>query len=225
MNFPQQVVPASLPADKFALAYGDEAHYVERAAMMQIVANLEEECERQESNWRSRDIEFADLLGPSGVEYQAKGIQIERVQPQNFFIGARPSLVNASADFYPSITTRSAQSSPARDQGDQFDILDVQLTIEILCKSDQVPQDQLHRQRGIDAEGDVNRQVHLLAAAVQSAIRRDPSCGGRILPPQRPPQKTWGLPSALPGDSAERSGPYRIYKGCRMRYVVQVNSY
>ncbi len=227
MSFPSAVFPRGIDADQLVPTYGDEAHLVERAALMAIVTYLEEECQRQESIWSQRDQEFAAVMGPSGVQYQSQGIRIERVDPNNFFVGARPSVVNSSVDFWPSVTTRVTQVTPAadRDQGDQFDVLNCNLSVEVLCKAGPVPQDQLHLQPGIDAEGEVNRQIQLLSAAVHMCIRRDPSLGGRVLPVQRPPKKNSGLPFALPGNTQERTGPYWLFMGKQMQYVFQVNSY
>jgi hypothetical protein len=224
--FPSSVQPGGGNADHLFPVHGDEAYVIERAALMQVVLHLEDECKRQETIWTQRDQVYAQALGSAGVKYQAVGVHIERIAPQNFFIGARPSLMQSSSDFWPSVTSRCAVVGPSRGaDADQFDTLDCQLSLEILCKAGPVNQDDLRRQPGIDAEGEVNRQVHLLSAAVHMCIRRDPTFGGRVQTLQRPPTKNSGLPFALPGDNRERTGPYWIYMGRRLRYTVQLASY
>jgi hypothetical protein len=225
--FPSAVFRSGVDADQLVPTYGDEAHLIERAAIMGIKTYLEEECQRQEEIWSQRDQAFAAVMGPSGVMYQAQGIHIERVDPNNFFVGARPSLVNSSIDFWPSVTTRCALVQPAAsgEQGDQFDVLNCTLSVEVLCKVGPVRQAELHLQPGIDAEGEVNRQINLLSAAVHMCVRRDPTFGGRALPVQQPPRKSTGLPFAVPGNTAERTGPYWIYMGRQMRYGYQFDSF
>jgi len=194
--FPGQTFrPMGTPADRLALRLGDEAHLVERAAMLQIRANLEDMC-----------------------------VRIDNIWPQNFFIGARPSLIGSSVDFWPSITTRAATARASSEQFDHFDVFDVQLDVEVLCKAGPIPQDRLHDQLGIDAEGEVNRQIQRLCAAVHMCIRLDPSLGAAIEPIQRPPVKSQGFPFALPGNTRERTGDYWVYCGKRLRYIATVNS-
>jgi hypothetical protein len=223
--FPVNTQPHGVAADHLYPTFGDEAHVVERAALLQIALNLEQECVRQETNWAKRDAAFAQAMGPSGVEYVVQPAKVERVLPQNFFVGARPSLLVSSIAFWPSITVRCPNVGPSREQDDQIDILDCQLSVDVLCKAGPVRQEQLHLEPGINAEGDVNRQVQMLSAAVHMCLRRDPTFGGRVQTLQRPPRKDSGLPFAVPGTNQERTGPYYLYMAKRLRYVVQMASY
>ena len=218
--FPGQTFrPMGTPADRLALRLGDEAHLVERAAMLQIRANLEDMCVRIDNIWRQPDVDFYATMGMPDPY-----TKIERPVPQNFFIGARPSLIGSSVDFWPSITTRAATARASSEQFDHFDVFDVQLDVEVLCKAGPIPQDRLHDQLGIDAEGEVNRQIQRLCAAVHMCIRLDPSLGAAIEPIQRPPVKSQGFPFALPGNTRERTGDYWVYCGKRLRYIAAVNS-
>src|ERR1700752_1504628 len=89
--------------DQLSITGGDEAHVVERAALVQIKLNLEQECERQEMIWAQRDQDFCNAMNIAYIP-----TVIQRVQPVNYFVGARPSLVATSIDFWPSVTTRAA---------------------------------------------------------------------------------------------------------------------
>lgn len=225
MSFASAFSRSSVNSD-LTTAHGDVEHFVERVALLQIVKYLEGECQRQEEIWRTRDQEFAQQMLYAGVQYAAKPLSIERVSPANFFVGARPSLIGTSIDFWPSVTSRCAVSGASRSmQTDQSDAYDARLIIEVLCKAGPVRPDELHAQPGVDAEGEVNRQIKALSAAVHMCFRRDPSFGGRIPGIAAPPNSTTGLPSALPGDNKERSGPYYLYIGRRMQYTLQGISY
>lgn len=219
--FPGQTVnPFGSDYEHLGIVHGDETHVVERAAMVQIRLNLEQEVQRQESNWAQRDQDFAAAMG---LPYLPT--TIARVSLQNYFVGARPSLIGSTADFWPSITTRAAMSKASSEQGDQWDIFDVQLDVEVLCKAGPVPQDRLHEQAGIDAEGEVNKQVQRLSAAVHMCVRLDPTLGGVVLPYRQPPVKRQGFPSAIPGNTRERVGDYWLYAGRQLRYTYSVNSF
>jgi hypothetical protein len=216
----QTVVPFGSGYDRLAITAGDERLLVERSALTQIRTHLEQECQRQETIWAQRN---ADLSAQLPLVLPAA--RIDRVAPQNFFEGARPSLLQSSIDFWPSVTCRAALAQAASEQIDQLDVLSVRLDVEVLCKSQQVAQDRLHEQEGIDAEGYVNQQVQMLSAAVHMCLRLDPTIGGRFEPLERPPTKRQGFPFAVAGNNRERAGAYHLYCGCQMQYTVRVNSY
>lgn len=222
MSYPQgQVVrPFGGNYDRLSIQFGDEAHVVERAMIRQIHQLIEEEIERQETMWLPRDKEYAQAM-----RIPFSQTRIERVLPNNYFVGARPSLVNTSIDFWPSITARAGDERASSEQADQFDINDIDLYVEVLCKAGPVAQDELQQQPGINAEGEVNRQVQRLSAAVHMCVRRDPTLGAIIEPIQRPPARRSSLPFAVPGSDGEGSGDYWVYAGKQLRYIVQANSF
>lgn len=207
---------------RLPITFADEGNLVEMLAMAQIRLHIDEECERSDLVWAQRDAFLQERTGQLVVP-----TTIERVAPQNFFIGARPSLVTSSIDYWPSVTTYSGPRTPSTtEQFDQYiDVIDVVLFVEVLCRFGPVPQDELHDQIGIDAEGQVNKQMNRLGAAVQMCIKRDPTLGAAVQPIARAPQKNPSRPMAMPGNSKERTGPYWLYQGMQLRYVVQVNSF
>ena len=219
MSFPGQTVGASLFTQPLSITYGDEAHLVEYAALAQIKSNLEQECERIETVWSQRD---QDLM--AALDLQFIPCVIERVQPQNFFVGARPSLIQSSSDFWPSVTTRAALSRASKEQIDLVDVYDVQLDVEVLCKWGPIPQERLHERDGVVAEGEVNKQVQRLSAAVHNCLRLDPTLG-RTVEPLAAPTKRLGFPFALAGVNRERTGDYWVYCGRQMRYQSVVNAF
>jgi hypothetical protein len=214
------VVPFGNAFDHFAVSAGDAEHIVEHAAIAQIRANLETEVLRQQTIWAPRDQSFASAMG-----FPYRPLIIERVALSNYFVGARPSLVMASIDFWPSITSRCTGSRPSAEQYDQLDVYDAMLSIEILCKAGPVAKEELAEQAGIDAQGVANQQIQRLSAAAHMCIRKDPTLGGIVQTIQRPPTSQKGMPSAAPGVDRERTGDYYIYHGKVMRYIVTVNSY
>lgn len=205
-----------------AIDIGDNGLFLELAAKIQIQRYLEAECERQETFWVKRMKDLGALLPTSRLPTP----KIRRVKDSNIYIGPRPSLLQAPIDFWPSITVRCGDLRPSRGgQNDQYDTFDCDFYIEVMCYAGPVARDQIHLQPGIDAEGSVNLQVHLLSGAVQMCIRKDPSLGGAILPIQNPPSVHPSFPTAVPGDNQERAGDYNLYQGRQHHYVITRNSY
>lgn len=199
---------------------GDNGLFLELSAKIQIQRYLEEECERQEDFWQQRMASIEALM----VETKLPAPQIKRVKMSNIFTGARPSLLQAPIDFWPSITARCGDLRPSRVQPDQYGTFDCDLYIEVMCYSGPIDREHLHLQEGIDLEGEVNLQTHLLSCAVQMCINKDTSLGSAIMGIQNPPQIHPSFPTAQPGISTERVGDYYLYQGRQHHYVITRNS-
>jgi hypothetical protein len=224
MSFPQLSGQSIFGGwEQLAIDIGDNGLFLEMAVKIQIESNLEAECERQEAFWRNRILDLRRLSPDSRFSVP----QIQRVDSKNLYMGARPSLLQAPIEFWPSVTVRCGDLRPARDgaQPDQYDTFDCDLYVEVMTYAGPVDRDHLHLQEGINSEGDVNMQVHLLSSAVQMCIRKDPTFGGAIMPIQNPPIIVPSFPTALPGNDQERVGDYYHYQGRQLTYVVTRNSY
>lgn len=222
MSYPQVGVTSIFDGwNQQTIDLGDNGFFLELAVKVQLQRFLETECDRQETFWANRMANLQTLLNSTSLPVP----QIRRVDPKNIYIGARPSLLQAPIDFWPSITIRCGDLRPARGaQGDQWDVFNCDLYIEVMCYGGPVDREHLHLQEGIDAEGSVNLQTHLLSGAVQMCIAQDRSLGGAIMAIQDPPSIHPSFPTAVPGDSQERTGDYYIYQGRQHHYVITRNS-
>src|SRR5581483_755516 len=223
MSFPTVGVDAIFSGwEQTAIDIGDDGLFLEIAAKVQVQRHLEEECDRQEAFWQRRMSDLGELLQQTALPAP----RINRVSPRNIFTGPRPSLLQAPIEFWPSITVRCGDLRPDRsDQKDQFDTFDCDFYVEVMCYGGPIDRENLHLQEGIDTEGNVNMQVHLLSGAVQMCIRRDPSLGGAILPIKYPPAIRPTFPTAVPGVDQERTGDYYLYQGRQHHYIITRNSY
>jgi hypothetical protein len=199
---------------------GAEEEMVQRAALLQIKTHLPEEVSWQEDLWAQRDEAFAKAMG-----WGFTPVQIEQPAPGNFYAGARPSLVEAPIEFWPSITVRANSSSSASRQLDQMDISDVPLFIEILCKAGPVPQDKIHAKEGVETDGMVDAQVQRLTAAVIGCIDRDKTLGGVVPVIARPARIKPSAPFTRPGASGQGTGDYYVFQGKQLEYVTTRTSY
>lgn len=222
MSFPQIGVDV-IPVDwgKPTIDIGDDGFLVELAAKAQMIKNLDEECDRQEEFWAHRISALAPLIPRTKLPVPS----IIRVSQSNIYTGARPSLLQAPIDFWPSVTVRCGDLRPDRDQADHFDTLLCDFYVEVMCAVGTVDKEHLHLQDGIDLEGNVNMQVHLLSGAVQMAIARDKSLGGMIPPIQRPPSIHPSFPTAVAGVNNENVGDYYLYQGRQHHYVITRNTF
>ena len=208
--------------NQLTIDIGDNGLFVEMAARIQISKNLPGEIARQEEFWSHRTSDLQSLLPAARFSVP----QIMPVDMKNIYIGPRPSLLQSPIEFWPNITIRAGNARPSRGaQLDQSATFDMDLYVEVMTYAGPVDREHLHLQEGIDAEGDVNVQCHLLANAVYMSIVQDPSLGGAIPEIQSPPTITPSFPTAVAGDDQERTGDYYLYQGRQMLYTITRNSF
>jgi hypothetical protein len=223
MSFPQIGVDSIYSGgwSQLSIDLGDNGLFLEYAAKIAISRFLEQECQRQEEFWAQRMAELRTLM-PVG---HLPTPQITRVDPKNVYTGARPSLLQAPIEFWPNITIRAGALRPSRVQPDNYSTFDCDLYVEVMTLAGPIDKEHLHLQEGIDCEGDVNLQTHLLSNAVYMAIVQDPTFGGAIEPIQNPPAITPSFPAAVAGTDQERVGDYWLYQGRQLRYTVTRSSF
>lgn len=221
MSFPQVGVdPLPGQFERIAVDIGDNGLLLEVAAKAQIVKHLETECKRQEDFWSNRLAGLANL---------APGQHLPKIRrvilPENVFIGPRPSLLGSTIDMWPNITVRCGDVRPRAEQLDDVDVFDCDFYVEVMTYAGVVEKDDLRTRVGVDLEGQVNMQTHLLSGAVQMCMRSDTSLGGVILPIERPPIIRPSFPSAVAGVDRERVGDYYLYQGRQHIYRITRYSY
>jgi hypothetical protein len=198
--------------DRPAINFGSGGEQLARATIQQISANLEAQCQLQETIWAQRDQDWATSMG---LAYAPT--RITRVQPGSFYTGMQPSLVESRFDLWPAITVRSGNRTPSddREQFDQYDTIDVEIIIEVLTFAGPFQNDPVTDRNTSDA---VDRQYQRLSDAVIGCIATDKTLAGHVLPIKRPPRMTPSAPFVLKADNG--SGAFLVYQGMELRYIV-----
>lgn len=195
---------------------------VEREAFITLFENLNAEIDSVETYWDAKDEELAELRQTRLVP-----TYLERIERDNFHLGHKPSLIEAPLNEYPNVAVMAAESSPASDQPDQYDILTNLLIVEVMVKSPTVipagSQGQtLTDQERADlhvAEEVVNRRCKRTTDAVLTVLRRDLTFGGTIPPLKGPPTSVVSdvfIRREKPGQ-----GPIWFWQGSRIEWEIE----
>lgn len=192
-------------------AYGSSGEQIARAALLQIMQNLDEQCALVENLWDSRDQDWA-----AAMDIPYKQTIIARPQKDSFYLGAQPSLVagqNARFDKWPAITVRCGTRTPSSSQIDQADQWDRELIIEVLATAGPFARDPLDDRSTSDQ---VDRQYQRLSDAVVACIDQDRTLGGNTPPIQNPPEMTPSLPYII--RTKQGAGQYMVNQAMEIRY-------
>lgn len=197
-----------------AAGYGSGAEQVARAAALQIAQNLEDQCHLQEVIWNDRDQDWA-----AAMEIAYVPTRITRVAKSSIYLGAQPSLVagiESRFDKWPAVTVRCATRTPSNvlEQADQYDSLDLSLTVEVLAMAGPFVADPLDDHSSSDA---IDRQYQRLSDAVIACINLDRGLGGNILPLKLPPIGLPSLPFVRKEDAG--SGRWLVFQGIELTWI------
>lgn len=137
---------------------------IERQACLILYNEVNDEIQVQQDLWDDRDTEFSDVTG-----LEPSQITLELIEPENFYYGHKPSLINAAPDKYPNVSLMAYEGSPPPadkiDQGNDWRII---LDVETMCKSD-------------FNESEVNRRTHRTVEAVNQVLIRNEDLNGLSL--------------------------------------------
>lgn len=175
---------------------------IQRAALVQLIANTNDYIAQVEEFMTSSDIEVATLTGMDYVP-----TEIERIAQGHFYEGHRPSLISAPVTNYPNLAVMAFQAQPGSDgELDQFDTYTDQLVIEIMVKA-------------IENEEIVNRRIQRTAEAVNMAIMVDTTLGGVVTGFEGPP--SLDLTDVFTRKEKTSYGSHWYWQGARIEYAVR----
>jgi hypothetical protein len=199
-----------------AVGQGIEAEQVQRAAKAQLIKYLPSITKQLQYSWDQRDKEYYEITG-----FEFNRILIPQVEKNNFFTGIKPSLMEASLDRWPNITTTCHDFKPASFQPDQFDVVEATLFIDILCKSEPIKQENLHDEEGIKLEEELDSKLQRLSDAVHMSIKKNASLGGVLTGEiSNPPVAKTSEPFVR-----NEPSPVCILQGRLLEYKVQKTSF
>jgi hypothetical protein len=184
-------VTATLELD-LTLSIGLEL--IGKQALGILKEGLNDELASRQADWETLD----GLMG-------YKPITVERVAPDNFYYGHRPSLIDAPLEKYPNCAAMAYSAQPAAegDLHDHEDVYDVSLFVELMCKSDD--------------EGVVNSRIARTADAAHAVLIADPTLKGLVVAIGNQPIVVLTDVFARP----ERDGARFVWQGARLEYKIK----
>jgi hypothetical protein len=105
---------------------------IQRAALIRLFRHLNSAIVERQALKETEDMALADFLGRPYVP-----VELEQIDPENFYEGHRPSLIRAPIDKYPNVAVWAVRATPHPESAgsDHTDINNVLLFVEIMCKS------------------------------------------------------------------------------------------
>lgn len=176
---------------------------IQRAFLYQLMENVNGAIGEIE-NWMALSDE--ELANRRGVPFAPT--LIERVDPQNFVEGHRPSLIDAPIDNYPNIAVWAVRGAPSPESEslDQLSVYSDTIFVEILVKSQ-------------ESEEEVNRRIQRTVEAVNIAIAQDRSLGGLVTGLDGDP--VVDLSDVFTRKERTSYGPHWFWQGARLEYAVR----
>lgn len=175
---------------------------IQRAAFVQLYSGLNDAIARSSAFMAHSDEALATF---TGRVYSPT--VLEPVDPENFYEGHRPSLINAPIERYPNCSVMVNQATPAAlDLVDQADAYRCNLMVEVMVK-------------GIDDEEEVNRRVNRMLEAANMVMMSDQTLGNTVNSFDSPPV-------IFVGDLFTRKektsyGSQWLWQGARLEYGIR----
>lgn len=109
----------------------------------------------------------------------------DQVTSDHFYMGHRPSLIEANIDAYPNVSVMSYRANPSIDQGDQYDGFSVTVYIEAIVIDG--PKDQQSPGFDREAEDLVNRKSQRMGEAIHQVMVDNQTLAGYSFQLDTPP--------------------------------------
>lgn len=179
---------------------------IAREACIVLLETLNDAISEQETAWNTLDEEFADARG---IDYVP--ITLEPVEGSNFYLGHRPSLLNASVDKYPNVSVMADHAGAGGDQYDQGEVYSNRLWVEIMVKSTTSEEE--------PNEEEVNARIQRTVDAVNICMLSNPTLRGTIHGYEGPPSADVGEVFTRKENTAY--GNEFVWQGARLEYMVR----
>lgn len=207
----------STPAE--TLSSSTKLEIAERAAWRQLLRTFNDELGVQEDAWAALDKEDA---GEADVIYTA--INLERLRPNAFHRGARPSITRLPADHYPALTVMADIVRPDAETAlqDSRNVFRDALWIEVIVRSERYAFDD--PDESMSAEALVDKRAKRSGEAAIQAIMRDRTLGRVVEPIESAPALTVNEPFELTAGEPDDSGKRIVFAAARVDFTLKVYS-
>jgi hypothetical protein len=181
--------------NEFLTERGVGLELVQREVASILYDELNPEIDLQQELWEDRDFEWNQKTG------QESETIIEHIDPQNFEIGHKPSLIKdpIPIDRYPNVASIVYQSNPSDRVIDQATNMQPILDIEVLIKG--------------ETETQCDRRIHRTTEAIHQVMTRNENLNGLSLGWGNDPTITITDLFVTPYE-----GKDWFYQGARIRY-------
>lgn len=174
---------------------------IAREAMIVLLETLNDEIPNQDALWAPLDQDLATLRGIAYVP-----IVLEPVADDNFYVGHRPSLIDAPVDKYPNVSVMADRAGQAPfDEVDQMDAYSIRMWVEVMVKSAR-------------DEEEVNARIQRMADAVNICMMSNPTLRGVVNGFDGPPDVQFT--EVFPRKERTSYGPEWMWQGARVEYAV-----
>jgi len=180
---------------------------IQRLVLLELKANLNTMLTTlKTARWDTEDAAFWTAFGSPDPGYL-----VEPVNAENFYIGHRPSLMEAPVTKYPNCAVMAYTGRPKTTDDDHFDTYTETCAVELMAKAEPTdgnPPD----------EGLVNYRIQRLAEAAREVIANNRNLGGYV-------PKAEDTPQVLIGDVFVRRelksrGTEFLWQGARIEYAI-----
>lgn len=175
---------------------------IQRQAFYTLFAGLNGFIAAAESALHDSDVEFEAITGRTlGVR------SIERIAPDNFVEGYKPTLIDAPITAYPNCSVWTTRATGLGTDYDHIDVFNISLFVEVMVKSS--PD---------EGEDLVNQRATYTADAAHACLKADESLGGLIFNVGVP---TANLSGVFTRKEQTAYGPHWFWQSCRLEYAVR----
>lgn len=186
---------------------GTGLEHIGRETCIILIDYLPAELQSQEDYWDELDKSFDEKRE---IVYQP--ITLEKMDKGNILFGHNDSLIQAPVDMYPNVAVMAFDSSPSEDQGDQYEIHDCILVLELMVKA--------NYDDGPRLEELLNKRTYRTMEAVVSTIAKHSTLNGLLVSP------IVDAPSVFVSNIFARSeftghGEEFLWQGARIEYLFE----
>lgn len=177
-----------------------------------LINNLNTAVDTEDAKWTTLDQTLATNLQ---IDYVA--CISNTVERRNFFLGHRPTLIEAPIENYPNVAVMADQAMPSADQGDWYEGFQIRLWIEAMVIDG--PYDPL--QVGYERKGEdlCNRKAQRMTEALHNVVISNKSLNGVVEEITDPPRAF--LSNCFVRSDETSHGSDYFWQMVRLEYVVR----
>lgn len=180
--------------------------------LLLLINNLNDALEAEDVKWNTLDQSLAQAIEIDWIPCTSNPIK-----KHNFYLGHRPSLIEASIHEYPNVSVMADQAMPSSDQGDWYEGFQIRLWIEAMVIDG--PYDQ--KMKGYERAGEdlCNRKAQRVMEALHNVLVSNRTLSGIIEPITDPPRAF--LSNCIVRSEDTSYGSDYFWQMARLEYIVK----
>lgn len=182
---------------------------IAREAFILLYQNLNDQLLIEQSAWTTLDTELASVRS---LAYQP--IDLEPIEPENFHLGHKPSLLEAPVDKYPAVAVSCYRVRKGQEDLDQLDIYRNNMFIETFCRATEDEENE-----ELEAEELVNRRILRTTEAINHVILSYRTLNGLVQEIPDPPEAN--ISDCFIRKERAGTGKQWFWQGARIEYEIE----